>query len=70
MARPTRGLQEFIVRRIMSYLAGLTPVRSEAGVTAVEYGLILALIAIAIVTTVSAVGANISGVLNRIATTV
>lgn len=39
----------------------------EDGVTAIEYGLIAALIAVVIITAVSSVGTNLSGVFNFIA---
>ena len=39
----------------------------EAGVTAIEYGLIAALISIAAVTIMSTVGTNISSVFNTVA---
>ena len=41
-------------------------IRSEAGVTAIEYGLIAGLISIVIITTVSAVGAQIAAVFTGI----
>ena len=44
-------------------------VREEEGVTAIEYGLIAALIAIVIIVAVRAVGQNLSAVFNNIATT-
>jgi pilus assembly protein Flp/PilA len=39
----------------------------EEGVTAIEYGLIAALIAMAIVTAVALVGTNLTAMFNRIA---
>lgn len=42
-------------------------VRDEEGVTAIEYGLIAALIAVVIIGAVSAVGGNLSSVFNAIA---
>jgi pilus assembly protein Flp/PilA len=41
----------------------------ERGVTAIEYGLITALVAVAIITVISLVGTNLSGVFNTLATT-
>jgi pilus assembly protein Flp/PilA len=41
----------------------------ESGVTAIEYALIAALIAVAIIGAVTTVGTNISGTFNTIATT-
>ena len=43
-------------------------VRDEEGVTAIEYGLIAALIAVAIITAVTAVGANLELLFNYIST--
>jgi pilus assembly protein Flp/PilA len=44
-------------------------VADESGVTAIEYGLIAALIAVAIIATVGFVGTNLSKVFNNVATT-
>lgn len=43
-------------------------VRDEEGVTAIEYGLIAALIAVVIITAVTTVGSNLEAVFDRIAT--
>ncbi|WP_296225385.1 Flp family type IVb pilin [Ralstonia sp. UBA689] len=43
-------------------------VRDEDGVTAIEYGLIAALIAVVIIASVNAVGKNLSTVFSYIAT--
>ena len=40
----------------------------ESGVTAIEYGLIAALIAVVIIVAVTAVGTDLQGVFNSIAT--
>lgn len=40
---------------------------NESGATAIEYGLIAALIAVAIITAVTALGQNASGTFNKIA---
>ncbi len=42
-------------------------VRDESGATAIEYGLIAALIAVAIITTVSALGTSLSATFTAIA---
>lgn len=42
-------------------------VRDESGATAIEYGLIAALIAVVIITAVTAVGTNLSGTFNTVA---
>jgi len=41
--------------------------KEEEGVTAIEYGLIAALIALAIIVAVSAVGTNLNTVFNKVA---
>jgi len=43
-------------------------VRDESGVTAIEYGLIAALISVVIITAAAAVGTQLSAVFNNIAT--
>ena len=42
--------------------------RDEDGVTAIEYGLIAALIAVVIIGAVEAVGGGVSGVFNEVST--
>lgn len=49
------------------YLATRKFLREEEGVTAIEYALIAALIAVAIIVTVSAVGTQLNNVFQRIA---
>jgi len=44
--------------------------RDDSGATAIEYGLIAALIAVVIITAVTAVGSNLSGTFNTISTSV
>lgn len=43
-------------------------VRDESGATAIEYGLIAALIAVVIITAVTTVGTNLSSTFNTVAT--
>ena len=42
--------------------------KCEQGATAVEYGLIAALIAVVIITAITALGTNLSGVFNSVST--
>jgi pilus assembly protein Flp/PilA len=42
--------------------------RDESGATAIEYGLIAALIAVAAIAALSLVGTNLSGIFNTVAT--
>ena len=44
--------------------------RDESGATAIEYGLIAALIAVVIITAVTAVGTNLSGTFKTVASSV
>ena len=50
----------------MRFLANL--LRDESGATAIEYGLIAALISVVIIGAVTLVGTQLSGVFNSIAT--
>jgi pilus assembly protein Flp/PilA len=43
-------------------------IRDESGVTAVEYGLIAALIAVAVVSIMGTVGSNLSSTFGKVAT--
>jgi pilus assembly protein Flp/PilA len=45
-------------------------IKDEAGVTAIEYGLIAALVAVVIITAVTTLGSHLSGIFNTIATSV
>jgi pilus assembly protein Flp/PilA len=53
--------------QMFRYLAKRSGVADESGVTAIEYGLIAALISVAIVTAVTLVGTNLSSTFNTIA---
>jgi pilus assembly protein Flp/PilA len=44
--------------------------RNESGVTAIEYGLIAALIAVVIITAVTSVGTSLTGTFQAIATAI
>ena len=43
-------------------------VKDESGATAIEYGLIAALLAVAIIASVKAVGTNLSGTFGKVST--
>jgi pilus assembly protein Flp/PilA len=45
-----------------------TAVKAESGVTAIEYGLIAALIAVAIITAVGLVGSNLATMFTNVST--
>ncbi len=51
-------------------LIKLQNLRSEKGATAVEYGLMVALIAIVIIVAVAALGTNLSGLFQKVSTSV
>jgi len=53
--------------RLFQSLAKCRPIRSEEGVTAIEYGLIAALIAVAIIVAVTLVGTNLSTLFTAVA---
>ncbi len=55
------------MRHFLLTIAKIRPVKSEAGVTAIEYGLIAALIAVAIITAVTLVGTNLSALFTNVA---
>ena len=54
------------MRRVSQKLAGWLAVETEQGVTAIEYGLIASLIAVAIIVGVTLVGTNLNGLFNYI----
>lgn len=41
--------------------------KDESGATAIEYGLIAALVAVVLVTAIGALGSNLSGTFNKVA---
>jgi len=50
--------------------AKLQTIRTDKGATAVEYGLMIALIAIVIIAAVALLGTNLSNLFNKVATSV
>jgi pilus assembly protein Flp/PilA len=60
---PTRRI---VMKRASRAIARLLSVKSERGVTAIEYGLIASLIALAIIVAVTLVGTNLTGLFNYI----
>jgi len=57
-----------MAKKITRFMKGLW--KDEAGVTAIEYGLIAALIAVIIITAVSIVGTDMRNMFNTIATNI
>ena len=51
-------------REVMKKILGF--LEDEAGVTSIEYGLIAALVSLVIITAVTAIGANLTTVFNKI----
>ena len=45
-------------------------IQNESGATAIEYGLIAALIAVVVITAVTTIGTNLKGTFNNVANTV
>ena len=57
-----------MAKKITRFMKGLW--KDEAGVTAIEYGLIAALIAVIIITAVALVGTDMSNMFNTIANSI
>jgi len=55
-----------LILKVQEWINNL--IQKEDGVTAIEYGLIAALIAVAIIVAVTAVGTDLAGIFNYIAT--
>ena len=55
------------MHRIAKTVAGWFCIKSEQGVTAIEYGLLASLISVAIITAVTLVGTNLTATFNTIA---
>ncbi len=55
------------MRRISKSVANWLSVESERGVTAIEYGLIASLIALAIIVSITLVGTNLAALFTKIA---
>ena len=55
------------MKRLAQTLAARFAINNEDGVTAIEYGLIAALIAVVIITGVTLIGTNLSTTFNTIA---
>ncbi len=56
-----------LINNIRNTVSGWFSLDSESGVTAIEYGLIASLIAVAIIVAVTLVGTNLSGLFTYIA---
>jgi len=67
IGRLDRHAEDAPLRLIADAVQLARALRSNRGVTAVEYGLILAMVALAIVTAVNAMTGNLTGTFNTIA---
>ena len=56
------------MRRLSKSVANWLSIESETGVTAIEYGLIASLIALAIIVAITLVGTNLAALFTTIAT--
>jgi pilus assembly protein Flp/PilA len=64
-------IKESVMLHLYSHLQSLAarrPWKSEDGVTAIEYGLIAALIAVVIITTVTTLGGQLNAVFTHVST--
>jgi pilus assembly protein Flp/PilA len=59
-----------MLTRLVKFQAKVAALRSDRGATAVEYGLMVALIAIVIIVAVTLLGTNLSTLFNNVATKV
>ena len=59
-----------MLAHLVKFQVKVAALRSDRGATAVEYGLMVALIAIVIIAAVALLGKNVSSLFNRTATTV
>ena len=70
---PTVGFQRRVtvmLSRLVKFQVKVAALRSDRGATAVEYGLMVALIAIVIAVAVTLLGKNLSSLFGSVATTV
>ncbi|HYB57439.1 MAG TPA: Flp family type IVb pilin [Alphaproteobacteria bacterium] len=56
------------MQKLKTFLISVLALRSKQGVTAIEYGLIAALIAVAIIVAVTLVGTQLTATFNMVAT--
>jgi pilus assembly protein Flp/PilA len=59
-----------MLHKIVRFQNKVTQLREERGATAVEYGLMVALIAVVIIIAVSTLGTNLTGIFNTTASAV
>jgi|BarGraNGADG00212_1021973.scaffolds.fasta_scaffold118756_2 pilus assembly protein Flp/PilA len=59
-----------VLAQLVKFQVKSAALRSDRGATAVEYGLMVALIAVVIIVAVATLGTNLSGIFNTVATSV
>ena len=59
-----------MLRQFVKFQNKVVQLRDERGATAVEYGLMVGLIAVVIIAVVTTLGKNVSGLFNTVATSV
>ena len=59
-----------MLSQLVKFQVKVAALRSDRGATAVEYGLMVALIAVVIIVAVTAIGTNLKGIFNSVATAV
>ena len=65
---PVKGT--VMLSQLVKFQVKVAALRSDRGATAVEYGLMVALIAIVIIVAVALIGTNLSTLFNKVATSV
>jgi pilus assembly protein Flp/PilA len=59
-----------VLAQLVKFQVKSAALRGDRGATAVEYGLMVALIAVVIIVAVATLGTNLSGIFNTVATSV
>jgi pilus assembly protein Flp/PilA len=59
-----------MLSRLVKFQVKVAALRSDRGATAVEYGLMVALIAVVVIVAVTALGTNLSAIFNTVASKV
>jgi pilus assembly protein Flp/PilA len=65
---PVKGT--VMLSQLVKFQVKVAALRSDRGATAVEYGLMVALIAVVIIVAVALIGTNLSTMFNKVATSV
>jgi pilus assembly protein Flp/PilA len=65
---PVKGT--VMLSQLVKFQVKVAALRSDRGATAVEYGLMVALIAVVIIVAVALIGTNLSTLFNKVATSI